>query len=44
MGVDIISWISNERMENLVSIINGVDKRRIDYDFYSLLEKIRLGN
>lgn len=43
-GVDIISWISNVRTDYLTSIINGLDKRRIDHDFYSLIDKIRQAN
>lgn len=44
MGVDILGWISNEKNENLISAISGFDKRRIDYDFYSLIDKIKMLN
>ncbi|MFP7655311.1 hypothetical protein [Chryseobacterium proteolyticum] len=44
MGVDILGWVSNEKNENLISAISGFDKRRIDYDFYSLIDKIKMLN
>ncbi|OBW63495.1 MAG: hypothetical protein A9183_07170 [Dehalococcoides mccartyi] len=40
LGVDIIGWLATENRDVIVSCVRGTDNRRLDYDFFSLLEKL----
>lgn len=41
LGVDILGWLINETPENLAIAVKGTDNRRIDYDFATLVEKLK---